>query len=148
MPVTGPKDRQTGYYRFKTTGKFWKPLETAGVWVSLLNESSTRASHQNNEARVCSCSSRLALRSVMTSRVCRADIPRIREAQKNDNKQQYGSAEIRCTQRTLLRPLHDQRNMPFWNQCQLLSLNEPCCHAAEHTGPVVWQPAIVNERGW
>lgn len=74
-----------------------KPLETAGV--SKFTECVFHgAFHQNNVAQVCSYSSTLALRSVMTSRVCRADIiPRIREAQKNDNKQQYGSAEIRCT---------------------------------------------------
>lgn len=91
------KNRQTGYYRFKATGNLWKPLETAGVskcteWVF------HGAFHQNNVAQVCSCSSTLAQRSVMTSRVCHADIiPRLREAQKNNNKQQYGPVEIRCT---------------------------------------------------
>lgn len=72
------------------------PLETASA--SKFTEGVLhRAFHQNNVAQVCSCFSTLALRSVMTSRVCRADfIPRSREAQKKDNKQ-YGSAEIRCT---------------------------------------------------
>lgn len=91
------KNRQTGYYRFKATGNLWKPLETAGV--SKCTEWDFHgAFHQNNVAQVCSCSSTLAQRSVMTSRVCHADIiPRIREAQKNNNKQQYGPVEIRCT---------------------------------------------------
>lgn len=142
-----PKDRQTGYYTFKATGNLWNPLETVGVsklteWVF------QKAFRQNNVAQVCSSSPKLALKSVITSRVFRADIiPRIRETQKNDNKWQYSSAEIRCREGTVLWALQDQGNMPFWNQCQHLSLNEACCHAAEHTVLVVWQGVIINGDG-
>lgn len=96
MPVTDQKTDRQDITDLKHR-QFMKPLETAGV--SKFTECVFHgAFHQNNVAQVCSYSSTLALRSVMTSRVCRADIiPRIREAQKNDNKQQYGSAEIRCT---------------------------------------------------
>lgn len=114
------------------------------VWVSLLNESSSGLFIKTVQRRSAAPPLDCALKSVITWRVCHTDIiPRIHETQKNDYKRQYGAAEIR-TQHIILWALHRWGSMPFWNQCQHLSLNKPCCHAAKNTVLVVWQGVIIN----
>lgn len=144
MPVTDQKTDRQDITHLKPQAIYEAPSRRR-VWVSLVNESS-KDFHQNNVAQACSSSPKLAQKSVITSRVFRADIiPRIRETQKKNNKRQYGSVEIRCMEDNVLWALQDQGNMPFWNQCQHLSLNEACCHAAAHTVLVVWQGVIINK---
>lgn len=148
MPATDQKTDRQDITDLKPRAIYESPLSRRRVRASLLKESSmglfiNTMRHRSAAASPHSLWDLLWLQGFAALTSSPGSAKHKRKTTNNNMAQRRWDAH----KPTVLWTLHDRRNMSFWKQRQLLSVNEPCCLAAEQTGPAVWQRVIINRRG-